>query len=140
VTLEMNSSFIEKASTSVEVTTSLEVTTALEVTTSDDFCSCGCPWIIPSGVELRAYVEQVVVEQIHQALQVDTETLSSTIRQKVSVEDGRRSAKAVGFVGIVVIVFVFGSVLLLDMTSCASFMQTRVKKKRRPSDGKVTPE
>ena len=45
---------------------------------------------------------------------MDTETLSKTIRKKISVSDDRTSSKSVGAVAIVLISLVFGTIIVLD--------------------------
>ena len=50
------------------------------------------------------------------------ETLSATIRKKESAPDERKSSTGIGFLGITMMVVVFGSLVLLDLTSlCAHF-------------------
>ena len=50
------------------------------------------------------------------------ETLSATIRKKESAPDERKSSTGIGYLGITMMVVVFGSLVLLDLTSlCAHF-------------------
>ena len=70
-----------------------------------------CLNIIP----IETYFQEKI-EAIQKALAVNTTELSSYIRAKTSATDDRPSAVSIGFVGVALLVTVFGSIILIDST------------------------
>lgn len=59
---------------------------------------------------------QTKVEEIQRTLAVNVSTLSATIRRLTSAEDKRPSATGIGYVGISIIAFLCGAIILMDST------------------------
>ena len=77
-------------------------------------CNCSCYNL---DVGLNADPElQEKVKNLTKELEVDSKTTNSHIRSLTSATDPRPSAQAAGYVGIVMLTIVFGSLVLMDMT------------------------
>lgn len=64
---------------------------------------------IPAPIPVADKIEELVKE-----LTVEASNTSAAIRKKISVEDNRPSAVGVGYVGVGLMAFVFGGLVLLD--------------------------
>ncbi|XP_056014074.1 uncharacterized protein LOC130052616 [Ostrea edulis] len=78
-------------------------------------CNCSCN---SGGIDFDDLdpVTQEKVNNISKELKVDTRNTSSHTRTLVSVSDPRPSAQAAGYIGILILTIVFGSLVLLDLT------------------------
>lgn len=78
-------------------------------------CDCACN---SGGVSLDNLdpVTQEKVNNITKELKVDTRNTSSHTRTLTSAPDPRPSAQAAGYIGIIILTIVFGSLVLLDLT------------------------
>ncbi|XP_076467572.1 uncharacterized protein LOC143298577 [Babylonia areolata] len=83
---------------------------------SEFVCNCGAIEIPETEEEKEQFLEEHK-EEVQKELIVPTATLSATIRKKESAPDERPSSTSIGFLGISLIVIVFGSLVLLDLTS-----------------------
>ncbi|XP_061169560.1 uncharacterized protein LOC133178919 [Saccostrea echinata] len=78
-------------------------------------CDCACNSAGITYDDLDP-VTQEKVNNITKELKVDTRNTSSHTRTLISASDPRPSAQAAGFIGIVILSIVFGSLVLLDLT------------------------
>ncbi|BFZ06449.1 hypothetical protein BsWGS_09488 [Bradybaena similaris] len=100
-------------------------------------CVCGYRVDIPRGQEeMEAFVEEQK-KKIQTELNVDKETLSATVRKKISYEDKRPSVAFVGYAGVAFISSILGSILLLDLTRSATLFQ-KIKFLYKNRGSKVT--
>ncbi|KAK6173231.1 hypothetical protein SNE40_016720 [Patella caerulea] len=89
--------------------------------TPSNICACTC---LPGNRSMDDIFEEAKVLQ--EELTVEHEVLSANVRKKISVQDERPSASGIGYIGVVVLILVFGSIIALDILTCA--MPKRVKK------------
>ncbi|GFR65484.1 sushi, von Willebrand factor type A, EGF and pentraxin domain-containing protein 1 [Elysia marginata] len=84
------------------------------------YCTCGCTGNFTNtphtDSEKQSYLKKRDKE-IKRKLFVDTKVLSANLRRATSAEDDRQSAKSVGYIGVVLLVLTFGSVLLADVVT-----------------------
>ena len=73
-------------------------------------CQCMC-----KDITLTTDERAEIARNISRKLSVNKKTLSSTIRSKTSAEDFRPSAARIGYIGVLVLVIVFGGLLLIDV-------------------------
>ncbi|XP_062590130.1 uncharacterized protein LOC134268078 [Saccostrea cucullata] len=78
-------------------------------------CDCACNSAGVTYDDLDP-VTQEKVNNITKELKVDTRNTSSHTRTLISASDPRPSAQAAGFIGIIILSIVFGSLVLLDLT------------------------
>lgn len=71
------------------------------------------------------------IETRKKLLTVNKSSLSSTIRKKESANDSRPSAKGIGAVGVLFIVFVFGGIVFMDLHSLYLFFFKTLSKKKK---------
>jgi len=77
--------------------------------------SCHCSI---AGCTVNRTIDVIVqeqIEEIKQILSVDKQQLSSTVRRKTCANDTRQSSFAMGTLGVIVIVGVFGAVMSADL-------------------------
>ncbi|KAK3085621.1 hypothetical protein FSP39_006227 [Pinctada imbricata] len=104
------------------------------MTSAQPSLECGCVCAKDVNIDNYAAIlsDPELVEQltknITKMLKIDRTVLSSTIRKKTSVADTRTSATYVGYVGIVVLVVSFGSLVMMDFTNL--FVQRTSRSKR----------
>ncbi|XP_050417169.1 uncharacterized protein LOC126830807 [Patella vulgata] len=74
---------------------------------------------------LSVYANKGIADIFHETkmlqkkLAVKTNILSATVRKKISVPDERRTASGIGYIGVVVLVLVFGSIVASDLFTYA---------------------
>lgn len=98
-------------------TTEKVTTTTTEQPTTNVHNTCLCPCHLTTMSTLSSAEILQSIEKIKKELTIDPKTTSAAIRKKISVQDPRPSAKAVGASGIVILVIVFGGLILLDLTT-----------------------
>ncbi|VDI16946.1 Hypothetical predicted protein [Mytilus galloprovincialis] len=104
--------------TSEETTeTSIPVTTAHNLgTTTDRSCRCNCKTVkVKVNSTISVELKAEIAANISKELSVNVETLSSTIRSKTSAKDDRPSSASIGYVGVILLVIVFGGLMILDL-------------------------
>ncbi|XP_052061886.1 uncharacterized protein LOC127701951 [Mytilus californianus] len=100
-----------------EVTTEkiIPITTAHNLgTTTDQSCRCFCKTVEVNST-ISAAEKAEIAANISKELSVNVETLSSTIRSKTSAKDDRPSSTGIGYVGVILLVTVFGGIIILDL-------------------------
>lgn len=95
---------------STELTNNVTSSTIFTTTVGECLCTCS-----DDGVNLTQVILQEKIEARKRFLTVNKSLLSSTIRKKESAGDSRASAKGIGALGVVFIVFVFGGIVLMDL-------------------------
>ncbi|XP_067660434.1 serine-rich adhesin for platelets-like [Haliotis asinina] len=98
---------------------------SVKVSTSS-VCVCLC-----KGTRLEILDEQSVkdvTEEIKGELVLDTKTLSKTVRKYISAPDERQSAQSVGTLGIVLLAFTFGLMIIPDVLSCCKALHRVFKR------------
>lgn len=111
-------SFSVQSTQGYDTTTIEKVTTAAtEQLTTNIQNTCMCPCHLTTMSTLSSAEILQSIEKIKKELTIDPKTTSAAIRKKISVQDPRPSAKAVGASGIVILVIVFGGLILLDLTT-----------------------
>ncbi|XP_071087770.1 IgGFc-binding protein-like [Haliotis cracherodii] len=93
---------------------------------SSSACLCLC-----KGARLEVLDEAVVKEvtdEIKEELLLDTKSLSKTVRKYISATDERSSAKDVGTLGIVLLSFTFGLMIVPDILSCCKRLYRALKR------------
>jgi hypothetical protein len=96
-------------------------------------CICTC---VNDGANMTESELQHKIETRKRALEVNKSSLSSTIRKKESAFDPRPSAKGIGYVGAIVIAFVFGGIVLMDLHRLYVFIVNN-RKQQGPLDKRV---
>ncbi|XP_046577779.1 uncharacterized protein LOC124285572 [Haliotis rubra] len=89
-------------------------------------CVCLC-----KGDRLEVLDEEAVkafTEEIKEELILDTKTLSKTVRKYTSAPDERKSAQNVGTLGIVLLSFTFGLMVIPDVLSCCKALHRAFKR------------
>ena len=74
----------------------------------------GCQWICNANVNLTAQDALILAKQLRKELLLDKSKLSINIRKKISVTDDRPSARAIGSIGIIILICVMMVVVLSD--------------------------
>ncbi|CAC5419113.1 unnamed protein product [Mytilus coruscus] len=104
-----------KLETSTSIVAFKPVTTAHNLrTTTDQSCRCTCKTEKVNST-LTAEYKAKIAANISKELSVNVETLSSTIRSKTSAKDDRPSSAGIGYVGVILLVTVFGGLMILDL-------------------------
>lgn len=80
------------------------------------------------------------IEVRKKLLTVNKSLLSSTIRKKESANDSRPSAKGIGAVGVLFIIFVFGGIVLLDLHSLYLYISKHYQRKKRLAKNSEQPK
>nr|KAG5701013.1 hypothetical protein BaRGS_022724 [Batillaria attramentaria] len=76
---------------------------------------CNCMKLDPNSTRLSEERKKQMREAIHNELLVDKSKLGKTIRKKISASDDRASATYSGYLGIAVLVIVFGGIFISDL-------------------------
>ncbi|CAL1526711.1 unnamed protein product [Lymnaea stagnalis] len=106
----------------------------------EDICVCPC---LPSTLNFSSEAATTVKEaqqkaaEIERELTLDKSSTSASTRTKTSQPDTRVSAKSIGAVGVVFIVIVFGTIVVLDISSARQHEQRNSRRrssKRRKKD------
>ncbi|XP_063442750.1 uncharacterized protein LOC134723046 [Mytilus trossulus] len=120
-----NKNKIETTTSDVTTENIRPVTTAhnMEVTT-DQSCRCICK---SENVNTTISVEEKaeIAANISKELSVNKETLSSTIRSKTSAKDDRPSSASIGYIGVILLVTVFGGLIILDIPGFVTIVKLR---------------
>ncbi|XP_052075031.1 uncharacterized protein LOC127712562 [Mytilus californianus] len=93
-----------------------------------DVCSYDCPCIFGNGTVTIETLD-ARIEQLKTVLQIDKKETSSYVRKLTCAKDSRPSAKNIGYIGILILVIVFGSIIMSDLISLVRFMQRTLFKK-----------
>ncbi|KAL8573377.1 hypothetical protein ACOMHN_032392 [Nucella lapillus] len=83
---------------------------------SEFICNCGAIELPSTEKEKEDFLEEHK-QEVKKELIVPTETLSATIRKKESAPDERPSSTSIGYLGVTMMVLVFGGLVLMDLTS-----------------------
>ncbi|XP_063442752.1 uncharacterized protein LOC134723047 [Mytilus trossulus] len=121
-----NEATTEKYSTTATIETStLEETTenTMPVTTAHNFerttdrsCRCNCKTVnLKVNYTISVELKAEIAANISKELSVNVDTLSSTIRSKTSAKDDRPSSASIGYIGVILLVIVFGGLMILDL-------------------------
>ncbi|XP_046329749.2 uncharacterized protein LOC124113445 [Haliotis rufescens] len=100
----------------------------------DAICYCECrdppPMWEPtiSSLSLKQKIEQIVA-----ALTIDSKNTSAAQRKLISVMDDRPSSQSIGYIGVVFLSLVFGSIIILDLNVLVSHTNNLVKKLKTPT-------
>lgn len=97
-------------------------TDSTESATDEQMCPCDCEFMDriafweSTGTQPEIEEEILVskINEMKKELQVNTSELTSTKIKKISAPDSRTSASVAGYVGIIFIVVVLGSIVILD--------------------------
>ncbi|KAL8594828.1 hypothetical protein ACOMHN_016069 [Nucella lapillus] len=129
-----NPNVITTESPTTEATTLMTMTTT-ESPAVDCMGNCGCNATTFKSLNLSHAEVQKLVEAIQRDLQVDTSTLSATVRKRTSAPDSRPSAQATGYGGIVLLVIPFVLIIVPDLISLIGYLTKRLcgNKARKPS-------
>ncbi|XP_067655238.1 uncharacterized protein [Haliotis asinina] len=98
----------------------------------DAMCYCECsdppPMWEPtiSSLSLKQKIEQIVA-----ALTIDSKNTSAAQRKLISVMDVRPSAQSIGYIGVVFLSIVFGSIIILDLNVLVSHTNNLLKSLKR---------
>lgn len=109
------------------------MTSSTAYTSTVGECLCTCT---DDGVNLTMAILQSRIETRKKLLTVNKSSLSSTIRKKESANDSRPSAKGIGAVGVLFIVFVFGGIVFMDLHSLYLFISKHYRRKKRLAKNK----
>ena len=104
-------------------------TMAMTEVTSQCVCACVSPKVSTENISLA---EQL--DRIRSILTIDKKETSLMRRSKTSVSDNRVSAQGIGYAGGIILVFIIGGIVALDLsrlshdihagiTRCASFVK-----------------
>lgn len=83
---------------------------------------------VDSELNITDEVKKEIAKNVSKELQVNKETLSSTIRSKTSAKDDRPSAAGIGYVGAVILSVIFGGILVLDAPVFAKIFKHKLKR------------
>ncbi|XP_061170760.1 uncharacterized protein LOC133180209 [Saccostrea echinata] len=109
---------------STDSTASLPVSTDSATETAEDqMCPCDCEFMDQiafwENADTQPEIEEEIllskINEMKKELQVNTSELTSTKMKKISAPDSRTSASVAGYVGMVFIVVVLGSIVILDL-------------------------
>lgn len=81
-----------------------------------------------SSLSLKQKIEQIVA-----ALTIDSKNTSAAQRKLISVMDDRPSSQSIGYIGVVFLSLVFGSIIILDLNVLVSHTNNLVKKLKTPT-------
>ncbi|XP_033746529.1 salivary glue protein Sgs-3-like [Pecten maximus] len=106
-------------------TTTQDLTTSritIEELSTSSHTDCVCPCDHSPHTEFFSTVNmteelQAKLDSLKEETKVDEETLSSTIRKRTSAHDPRPSSTYVGYLGIALLSFIFGGLILADLLS-----------------------
>nr|KAG5707809.1 hypothetical protein BaRGS_015969 [Batillaria attramentaria] len=79
-------------------------------------CNCGAMDMPETEEEFEKFVEEYK-EEVKKELVVPKDTLSATVRKKVSAPDERQSSTGIGALGVAMMAVVFGGLILMDLTT-----------------------
>lgn len=113
------------------------VTSSTVYTSTVGECLCTCT---DDGVNMTMDILQSRIEVRKKLLTVNKSLLSSTIRKKESANDSRPSAKGIGAVGVLFIIFVFGGIVLLDLHSLYLYISKHYQRKKRLAKNSEQPK
>ncbi|VDI16947.1 Hypothetical predicted protein [Mytilus galloprovincialis] len=124
---EALSSKIKNETSTSEVTTEniRPITTAHNMgATTEQSCRCICK---TENVNTTISKEEKaeIAANISKELSVNVETLSSTIRSKTSAKDDRPSSASIGYIGVILLVTVFGGLIILDLPGFVTVVKLR---------------
>lgn len=122
---------ISATASSTKTTNCVTSSTAYTSTVGECLCTC-----TDDGVNLTMAILQSRIETRKKLLTVNKSSLSSTIRKKESANDSRPSAKGIGAVGVLFIVFVFGGIVFMDLHSLYLFISKHYRRKKRLAKNK----
>ncbi|XP_063441983.1 uncharacterized protein LOC134722305 [Mytilus trossulus] len=112
-------------------TTKLEATPINSISEPDNMCYCPCNsggYLVLTDAELQEKIEKIISE-----IKVDPKGTSLAKRKLISADDSRPSAKAVGSLGIVILVVIAGFIVIMDSDviyrSIEQFIARRKKNK-----------
>lgn len=103
---------------------SMTITTTQTLNTTEP-CQCVC-----KDMTLTTDQRAEIARNISKNLSVDKDMLSSTIRSKTSAEDLRPSAARIGYIGVLVLVIVFGGLFLIDVFSFLKYFFGSIKARK----------
>ena len=81
-------------------------------------CICACSVKNQTSEEIRQELEQIVA-----SLTVNKKLTSSYKRKLNSAEDSRASSRYIGYLGVVFIAVVFGSIVLIDLSKLILYLK-----------------
>lgn len=114
------------ATTRLQETTLITGTTDTgppETTTPSDTCQCSCTTNLTKS-ELQDYISELIDE-----IKIDKQETTVAKSKRSSARDTRTSAKAIGGVGIIIIVFSILALIVLDIVTIINKKTSRSKHK-----------
>ncbi|CAG2188920.1 unnamed protein product [Mytilus edulis] len=120
----------EMTTDNVTISTTLYKTTTLNRFNESpvDVCSYDCPCMFGNGTVTIETLD-ARLQQLKAVLQIDKKETSSYVRKRTCATDSRPSAKNIGYIGILILVIVFGSIVMSDLISLVRFLQQNWLKK-----------
>ncbi|KAK6177913.1 hypothetical protein SNE40_012781 [Patella caerulea] len=94
------------------------------------WCPCDDDYYFNGSLQTDQDLSRLVFALVN-GLAIDKKTVSQTIRKKTSAKDDRPSAQGIGYVGVLVIISTFVTILLLDVqTLWTDFKRARLNIKK----------
>jgi hypothetical protein len=104
-------------SNSVQTTASHDAVEYTSIAVAGCVCTC-----VNDSTNITESELQHKIETRKRALEVNKSSLSSSVRKKESAYDPRLSAKGIGYVGVIVITFSIGGIVLMDLHHLYTFI------------------
>ncbi|XP_069133748.1 mucin-22-like isoform X2 [Argopecten irradians] len=110
------------SSLATDSTTGVSTTAQSVTNVTDMLCQCMC---VNTFINMTQEQLQETLEELKEELTVPKTELSSYKRKFISAPDSRQSAASIGYVGVLVIAFVFGSIITCDSISVYHFFKKK---------------
>lgn len=105
------------------ITTINSINAPITSSTSTPMCLCPCK----KKLSEKEQIEQL--KELKKELTIEKKKTSRYIRKKISVPDNRVSAKATGYIGIVLLICPFAAILAADLSRFINFLMAKYKSK-----------
>lgn len=105
------------------ITTINSTNATITSSTSTPMCLCSCK----KKLSKKEQIEQL--KELKKELTIEKKKTSRYIRKKISVPDNRVSAKATGYIGIVLLICPFAAILAADLSRFINFLMAKYKSK-----------
>lgn len=99
------------------------INSTITSSTSTPMCSCPCK----KKLSKKEQIEQL--KELKKELTIEKKKTSRYIRKKISVPDNRVSAKATGYIGIVLLICPFAAIIAADLSRFINFLMAKYKSK-----------
>ncbi|CAG2228277.1 unnamed protein product [Mytilus edulis] len=120
----------EMTTANVTISTTLYTNTTLNRFSESpvDVCSYDCPCMLGNGTVTIETLD-ARLKQLKEVLQIDKKKTYSYVRKLTCATDSRPSATNIGYIGILILVIVFGSIIMSDLISLVRFLLRNILKK-----------